>query len=131
MACSGDCYTSSCSGESSNYYWDLFYYQAVLFIKLFPWCEDCAHILHCTWSDIHTRNQLDPDGTLPGCYYWLQRHKAFGECTRFGSYNRYACHHMLNVTGYCALLEQEYLPCPWFPAFLWHNRSTLLLSFPC
>lgn len=50
---------------------------------------------------------------------------------RFGSNNRYACHHMLNVTGYCALLEQEHLPCPLFPAFLWHNWSALLLSFSC
>jgi hypothetical protein len=50
---------------------------------------------------------------------------------RVGSNNCYACHHMLNVTRYCALLEQEYLPCHWFPAFLWHNWSTLLLSFSC
>ena len=82
MACSGDCYTSSCSWESGNYYWNLFNHQAVLFIKLFPWSEDCAHILDSAWSDIHTRNQLDADDTLPGCYYWLQRHKALGKCTR-------------------------------------------------
>jgi len=40
---------------------------------------------------------------------------------RVGGNNGYACHHMLNVSCYCALLEQEYLPCHWFPAFLWHN----------
>jgi hypothetical protein len=83
MASSSDCYTSSCSWESSNYYWDLFNYQAVLFIKLFPWCEDCAHIIHSARSDIHTRNQLVAHDTLPGCYYWLQGHEALGKCTRY------------------------------------------------
>ncbi|XP_066393310.1 uncharacterized protein [Miscanthus floridulus] len=70
-------------------YWNLLNHQAVLFIKLFPWREDCAHILDSAWSDIHTRNQLDADDTLPGCYYWHQRHKALSKCTRVGSNN---CH---------------------------------------
>ena len=82
MACSGDCNTCSCSWEPSSYYWHILSYKAMLFLKLLSKGEDCAYILHSTWTNIYSRDQLDLNATVLGSYYRLQRYEAHGKRTR-------------------------------------------------
>jgi hypothetical protein len=82
MAYSGDCNPCSCSWEPSSYHWHILSYQTVLLLELLSKGEDCAYILHSTWPNIHTRDQLDLNDTVLGCYYRLQKHETDGKCTR-------------------------------------------------
>lgn len=50
---------------------------------------------------------------------------------RSGDHNCNAGHYLLDVTGYCSLLEQEHSVFSRVPSILWCNWSSLLLSIPC
>lgn len=82
MASFGDS-NPGCSGRKpSHYNRNFLHHKAVLGPRLLSSSQGSPHLIEVPWTDLHPGDQLELDGPMSGCHYWLQRHETSGQRLR-------------------------------------------------
>ncbi|PPS11396.1 hypothetical protein GOBAR_AA09244 [Gossypium barbadense] len=96
-SCVYHCHSCNGSRKSSNNLSYILHLQSMQGPKLLPTCEDNTHIEANTWTNIHTRNKLDPDAAMSSCSYRLQRYQHDWQCIWPCCDHSHVCYKLLDV----------------------------------
>lgn len=72
-----------CCGKPSNHKWNILNHQPKSITQLFPKSQSCSYLRQDSWSNLHTRDQLDAHDSMYCRHHWFQRHQAHGKCIRY------------------------------------------------